>query len=318
MDNQPNDFVEVAFAPSYENVGYTPNEVTENPDKPSQQHPPPSNSSSSSKAATTAAATATSSTSPLDKSNGASSELNRNRPHSASMMSRKSTLSTRSHASLSVSTYVSEYAAGKMYSYKDGSFSKAVDKCKGIFNEQDGEFMGAWLLTEIGYWDTEHEMMVLLTQESMAVVKYNFIGDNIRLWRKIYLKDINKLQIADLTYPSVTLMIPRDHGGVRLHLGTPTFLQRWNPWCNDIPLMTFTHHPTIYNKNETDTLVRIGVHIKIRIMETRWKHSPRHATGRELKVDDSPIVVESYAGLISVLHNQNKLGFNLDRNGMTF
>ena len=50
---------------------------------------------------------------------------------------------------------------------------------------------------------------------------------------------------------------PRDHGGMRLSWALnkeTTFGQRWNPFASDFPMMTFCHHPLIYNEKERDTI----------------------------------------------------------------
>ena len=38
-------------------------------------------------------------------------------------------------------------------------------------------------------------------------------------------------------------------------MGTLSFFQRWNPLIENLPVVTLTHHPAIYNKQETETVI---------------------------------------------------------------
>ena len=58
----------------------------------------------------------------------------------------------------------------------------------------------------IDHWDMEHEMLVLLTSTSLLVIKYDFIGLKIKNTSRIQLKDIQRLQIGDMIYPSYSVM----------------------------------------------------------------------------------------------------------------
>lgn len=39
---------------------------------------------------------------------------------------------------------------------------------------------------------------------------------------------------------------------------------------------------------------------------------------KTIEIKECPIEIKSYASVISVLYNQNWLGYNLDRNGVKF
>jgi hypothetical protein len=53
------------------------------------------------------------------------------------------------------------------------------------------------------------------------------------------------------------LFSPRNHGGMRASWNQGqqlSFGQKWNPWCSDIPYITLTHHPLLYNEKEKETV----------------------------------------------------------------
>lgn len=244
--------------------------------------------------------------------------IKRNRPYSSSVISRASNFSTRSKVSLSPTLITSEYNAAKLYSYKDGRVDGAVESCKfKLFGHKGEIFKGAWLLTQINEWDLEFEKLFLLTDQSLYMVKYNFIVDKLIHYKMFSLKNIYKLQISDLSYPSWTLMPKRDQGAIRIHSGNPNgLLERWNPWSPQAPLLTITHHPTIYTAAESDTATYNADDFAESVLTEAIKISKNE--GRDLIVDESPIMIYSYAGILSIVHNHSKFGYNLDRNGISY
>lgn len=61
-------------------------------------------------------------------------------------------------------------------------------------------------LFRIDHWDLEKEKLVLLTTNSVIIVKYDFIAVAVGKFRRIFLRSINKLQVGDLTYPPHSIM----------------------------------------------------------------------------------------------------------------
>jgi len=117
----------------------------------------------------------------------------------------------------------------------------------------------------------------------------------------------------------------RDYGGVRIYYGDPestTFSQRWNPWSRAMPYVTLTHHLLAYNKHENET-VTYNADDMAESLVAAVDGARRHFVGDSRDIDrvtveDSPIVIDSYGSLISVIHNQSKLGFYLERGGVSF
>lgn len=77
--------------------------------------------------------------------------ITRDRPFSASMISRQTVASTRSHASRSTSIITTEYSAKNLFCYRSDTLAKAFEDCaKSMLTpETDGEVKGSWLLTEM-------------------------------------------------------------------------------------------------------------------------------------------------------------------------
>lgn len=203
----------------------------------------------------------------------------------------------------------------------------------------------------IDHWDNEREKIVILSDFSMLVIRYDFVNDRVQEWKRVFLHLITSLQLGDFVYPQRSLMpwVPldavlyyshciwmlfdpgwlyvstqfrsREHGGIRLFWGSPdelTFGQRWNPWASDIPYITFAHHIILYNNKERETVTYNVDDCCDSIQEMIKKAHNAKGSGNTLEVKEEPILIESYASVSSMIFNQSHLGFNKDRNGLSF
>uniref|UniRef100_A0A3B5QQ82 Tumor protein p63 regulated 1 n=1 Tax=Xiphophorus maculatus TaxID=8083 RepID=A0A3B5QQ82_XIPMA len=118
------------------------------------------------------------------------------------------------------------------------------------------------------------------------------------------------------------LMAERDGDGVRIfwdRLREPSFSSRWNPFANDFPFTTFTHHPV----RNIDTLAAL---CDIQTFSERLKDAAERAHVRKpipgkangVLVLQQPIYIEAYVGAMSFLGNQNKLGYCMARGNLGF
>ncbi|KAH9496536.1 Tumor protein p63-regulated protein 1-like protein [Bulinus truncatus] len=246
--------------------------------------------------------------------------LTRNRP--GSMIGGASNRSGGSRISTRPGVIQSDLSARSYYCYKDSHFEKAVNVVKSIIKpDLDGDLKSTWLLTEIDHWDFEREKIILLTDYSMFVVKYNFINETLYEYRRIMLHLINAIYIGDFQYPSTSLMPDRKHGGIQLRWDRGeqlTFGQKWNPWCSDIPWLTLSHHPLIYNPKECETVTYNVDEFFESIVTAVSKVYTEKRPGEKLKVVEGPVVIESYASPASLVFNQGGIGFFRDRNGVSF
>ena len=114
---------------------------------------------------------------------------------------------------------------------------------------------------------------------------------------------------------------PRDYGGLRLYWGDPTgltFGQKWNPFSSNIPYITFSHHPLLYNPKETETVTYNVDDFSDSLIQGVNIDIKAKAPGKNLSVREEPILIESYASLSSMVFNQSRIGFNRDRGGVSF
>ncbi|CAH1794351.1 unnamed protein product [Owenia fusiformis] len=217
---------------------------------------------------------------------------------------------------------MSDAEAKTYFSKRVGSFENAVEDCKSLLNSGvDGDIVGAWLLTEIDHWDNEREKIVILTQNSLISVRYDFIGLKIYDSKKVLLHMITKLQEGHFMYPEKSVMEPRKSVGIRASWGrteTLSFSQKWNPWSSAIPYITFTHHPLHHNVEDVDIITyNVDNFYKAFTQQVQNCHLEKK-TGVSPTVTKGSLLIESYASLTSMIHNQSHLGFSRERGGVSF
>lgn len=248
-----------------------------------------------------------------------SESLSRNRP--GSRVGRASVRSTSSRTSMRPGV-VHDISARSYYCYKTSHFDRAVEECKTIVKEDlDGAFKSAWLLTEIDHWDFEREKVIILCENSMIVVKYNFINETLYEYKRILLHIINSISIGDFAYPNSSFMPERKHGGIQVRWDQGvelSFGQKWNPWCTDIPWITLSHHPLIYNQKENDTVTYNVDEFFESLVAATSKVFTLKRPNDTLRVIEGPVTIESYASPASLVFNQSGIGFFRDRNGVSF
>lgn len=250
------------------------------------------------------------------------SNFTRNNPNRASTMSRTSIHSTASRISLKPGAVKTDVAAKSFYCYKESQFDRAVENSKYIIKpELDGELRSSWLLSEIDHWDLEREKVVLLTDNSIFIVKYNFINEKLYEYRRIMLHIMNSVGVGDFKYPNSSLMPDRRHGGIKISWCKGhqlTFGQKWNPWCTDIPWCILSNHPLIYNPKENETATYNVDEFFENLIPAVSKAYSAKRPDENLKVIEGPIEIESYASPISMVFNHSNIGFFRDRNGVSF
>ncbi|CAG2250690.1 Tumor protein p63-regulated gene 1-like protein [Mytilus edulis] len=246
---------------------------------------------------------------------GPGSNFNRNRP--GSVIGRQSVRSTASRTSMRPGVIKTERMSDQYFSYKviplqENNFDSLLfwkSMCPMI------------LYNMIDHWNNEREKIILLTEGSILVFKYNFILNKLEEWRRLLLHMVDHIAIGDFKYPDKSLMPDREHGGIQIRWNKneePGWAQKWNPFCTTLPYMTFSHHPVLYNPKENETVTynvdEFYEHLVQAVSECYKKKRP----GEKVTILEGPILIESYASISSLIYNQSGLGFFMDRNGICF
>ncbi|XP_064460521.1 tumor protein p63-regulated gene 1-like protein isoform X1 [Ornithodoros turicata] len=212
------------------------------------------------------------------------------------------------------------------FAVRDGAIEKAAEQCNPVLLQHlDGELRGVWLLTQIDHWDTEKERLLFLTDFSLIILKYDFITLKLLDYQRLHLKSFDKVQVGPLTYPEKSIMPPRNQDGIRCiwdNNATIPFVKEWNPWCRDIPWVTFTAHhlwdtpsPSDYYDVHcfSDSLVAAVIQLDLAVAPPTDIVRTHHCV-----VAQEPVLIRSYAGVAAAFHNANNLGFFKARGKVSF
>ncbi|XP_045785919.1 tumor protein p63-regulated gene 1-like protein isoform X3 [Maniola jurtina] len=204
------------------------------------------------------------------------------------------------------------------FTFRRGVVENAIQECiTALLFPEDGEYLGSWLLTEITLWDNEKERIVLLTSRLVMTIKYDFIAMKQLDFKKTYLDDLDTIVIGELVYPPSSLVPERNLRGVRLmwNKGEALPLKTvWNPFSQDVPFITFASHPIYWHK---DGGVDERSTYDMEIFAQKLQRAVETAASA-CCIHHSPIVIQSYVGITSLLHNKTSMGFFKVRGKFSF
>ncbi|XP_062852574.1 tumor protein p63-regulated gene 1 protein [Trichomycterus rosablanca] len=218
---------------------------------------------------------------------------------------------------------VEQYKLKKFFVLRPGTFDGAVDDIKSMVDEkEDGDVQSVWLMAEVDHWNNEKERVVLITERSLLICKYDFIMLNCEQIQRVPLNMVDRIIQGGFTFPPHSLLT-REGEGLRVYwdkLREPSLTSRWNPFAVDYPYATLTYHP-VRNINERFSTICEIFSFKEQLMAAAQKahaQSPVPGKANGVLLMNQPILIEAYVGLMSFIGNQNKLGYCLARGNIGF
>ncbi|KAI9542536.1 hypothetical protein NQZ68_019220 [Dissostichus eleginoides] len=216
-----------------------------------------------------------------------------------------------------------QFRIRKFFVLRPGTLSQAVRDVEAMVDgEVDGSVRGVWLMAEVDHWNNEKERLVLITDNSLLVFKYDFVMFNCEQIQRIALNFVDRISCGKFSFPKHSLL-QRDGGGVRVfwdRLREPSFTSRWNPFATDFPFVTFTHHPVRTVSDSFSDLCDIQKFQEQLRAAAQKVHDVKPVPGKAngVMVLNELIHIEAYVGLMSFLGNQNKLGYCMARGNIGF
>ncbi|CAF3344149.1 unnamed protein product [Rotaria socialis] len=242
------------------------------------------------------------------------------RPQSA--RTTRSTTSRSSVNNLDGRIACHDFHASRYFSYRDQGFEKAIFNIqKGYFPNleftpeyRDGLMKRSWLLIDIDHWNLHREVIVILMENHVLIVRYNFIRERVIYSQAILFDDISAVTFGPCSYPDKSLMGEYLYGGIKItHGAAPSFFTRWSPTAQTNVHIFVSHH-LAYNEKERET-VYYNCDEFIQSLDMALTAYRRAKSLEPIGFVEDKIIIPSYANVWSVLFNQNYFGFNRDRNG---
>ncbi|KAM9761741.1 tumor protein p63-regulated gene 1 protein isoform 2-T3 [Menidia menidia] len=211
----------------------------------------------------------------------------------------------------------------KFFVLRPGTLDQAIKDIEAlVIKDVDGSVHSVWLMAEVDHWNNEKERLVLITDHSLLVFKYDFIMLKCEQIQRIQLNFIDRISQGVFTFPKHSLL-KREGEGIRVfwdRLREPSFVSRWNPFATDFPFITFTQHP-VRNTNETFTsLCNIEKFLDQLKNAAQRAHAAKPVPGKAngVMLLMQPVHIDAYVGAMSFLGNQNKLGYCMARGNVGF
>ncbi|CAL8273170.1 unnamed protein product [Arctogadus glacialis] len=211
-----------------------------------------------------------------------------------------------------------QFKMKRFFVLRPGTLTQAIEDITALVDkEQDGAVQGLWLMAEVDHWNNERERVVVLTDSTLLVCKYDFVMLNCERIHRIPLNCIDRISHGDFSFPKHSLLT-REGDGVRVfwdRLREPSFASRWNPFTVDYPYMTFTDHPVRAINDKFSTLCDVqDFRVQLKAgAEKALLERPVPGKANGVLLLNQPLLIEAYVGLMAMVGNQNKLGYCLAR-----
>ncbi|KAJ0065237.1 hypothetical protein NL108_006578 [Boleophthalmus pectinirostris] len=206
---------------------------------------------------------------------------------------------------------------------RPGTLNQAIaDITKLVDKQMDGNVIGVWLMAEVDHWNNEKERLVIVTELSLLIFKYDFLMFNCEQLHRVPLHFVDRISYGNFSFPKYSVL-KREGEGVRIYWDRqrePSFTSRWNPFATDMPFITFTTHPVQTLSSSFSSFCNIMAFRDVVQEAAQKANTAKPVPGRAngVLLLNQPVHIDAYVGAMSNLGNGNKLGYSMARGNLGF
>ncbi|XP_072294515.1 tumor protein p63-regulated gene 1 protein [Eucyclogobius newberryi] len=206
---------------------------------------------------------------------------------------------------------------------RPGTLTQAIaDITRLVDKQMDGNILRVWLLSEVDHWNNEKERLVIVTEQSLLVFKYDFLMFNCEQLQRIPLHFVDRIAYGNFSFPKYSLP-SREGEGVRVHWDRqrePSFTSRWNPFATDMPFITFIPHPVQALCSTYNSLCDISAFRDLVLEVAQKANAAKPVPGRAngVLLLNQPVHIDASLGAMANFGNGNKLGYSMARGNLGF
>ncbi|XP_056132449.1 tumor protein p63-regulated gene 1 protein isoform X2 [Lampris incognitus] len=165
-----------------------------------------------------------------------------------------------------------QFKIRRFFVLRPGTLNQAIEDIQAMVDKEvDGSVLSVWLMAEVDHWNNEKERVVVITNNSLLICKYDFMMLNCEQISRIPLNFVDRISHGSFTFPKGSLLM-REGEGLRIfwdRLREPSFTSRWNPFATDYPFITFTYHPVRNTNDKFAALCEVSQCLDHRGLESR-------------------------------------------------
>ena len=224
---------------------------------------------------------------------------------------------------------------GFCYSDAAGAMEKAVGICSKFVKSKGSPVQGVFLLISINHYEMEQERVLVITEKNLHRIKFNFQTFTIEKCVDLALTTVSRLVCGPIRWGDKMAMVmtsspgavvggtEQGMRGLRVVEGTgdQDWLQRWNPLAKQ-NYSTYTSHTSITNGRPMDNPDSPDVQSRdvIKFQECLVEAVVAAHGGGDVagKVEITESTIKLSGSVSGRLYNDNKLGHQKERGGVSF